>query len=103
MSDIPKDLHDLSPKKRALFELLLREKRERAARAERIPRRPAADTCPLSFAQQRLWFLDQLQPGSSAYTLPVAVNMAGALDLPALARSLNEIVRRHERSEERRV
>jgi amino acid adenylation domain-containing protein len=51
---------------------------------------------PLSAAQQRLWFLDQLQPNSSAYTIPAAVRMTGALDLAALHQSLNTIVQRHE-------
>ncbi|HEX5760247.1 MAG TPA: amino acid adenylation domain-containing protein [Thermoanaerobaculia bacterium] len=51
---------------------------------------------PLSFAQQRLWFLDQLDPGNPAYNVPAAVRLAGALDVPALARSLGEVVRRHE-------
>jgi amino acid adenylation domain-containing protein/non-ribosomal peptide synthase protein (TIGR01720 family) len=51
---------------------------------------------PLSYAQQRLWFLDQLQPGSLAYILPIAVRVIGALDLVAIAQSLHEIVRRHE-------
>ncbi|HVH13856.1 MAG TPA: condensation domain-containing protein, partial [Longimicrobium sp.] len=51
---------------------------------------------PLSFAQQRLWFIDQLQPGSAAYNIPVALRMRGALDVAVLERSLSEIVRRHE-------
>jgi amino acid adenylation domain-containing protein len=51
---------------------------------------------PLSFAQQRLWFLDQFEPGSAAYNVPAAVRLTGNLDIPALERSLNEVVRRHE-------
>ncbi len=51
---------------------------------------------PLSFAQQRLWFLDQLEPGSDAYNMPGAVRMSGSLDQTALEQSLDEIVRRHE-------
>jgi amino acid adenylation domain-containing protein len=51
---------------------------------------------PLSFAQQRLWFLHQMEPESPFYNLPFAVRMHGALDVPALRRALAEIVRRHE-------
>jgi amino acid adenylation domain-containing protein len=51
---------------------------------------------PASFAQQRLWFLDQLNPGRAAYNIPIAVRLAGRLDLPALRQALNEVVRRHE-------
>ncbi|MCP4666251.1 MAG: non-ribosomal peptide synthetase, partial [Deltaproteobacteria bacterium] len=51
---------------------------------------------PLSFAQQRLWFVDQFQPGSPMYNLPSPVRVSGRLDAAVLARSLNEIVRRHE-------
>jgi len=51
---------------------------------------------PLSFAQQRLWFLDQLQPNSAFYNLPAAVRLTGNLDVTALEQSFNEIVRRHE-------
>ena len=51
---------------------------------------------PLSFAQRRLWFVEQLEPGTGVYNLPVAYRLRGPLSLPALERSLNEIVRRHE-------
>jgi len=62
------------------------------------PLRRAARTgpLPLSFAQQRLWFLDQITPGSAAYNMPVAVRLRGPLDARALARSLSELVARHE-------
>jgi amino acid adenylation domain-containing protein len=51
---------------------------------------------PVSFAQQQLWFLDQLVPGSPVYNLPGSVRLKGALNVAALEHSLNEIVRRHE-------
>ena len=51
---------------------------------------------PLSFAQQRLWFIDQLEPGSAAYNIPSAVRLKGELDQAAWWRSVHEIVRRHE-------
>ena len=50
----------------------------------------------LSFAQQRLWFFDQLEPGLSAYNIPSAVRLKGPLNLAALEQSLNEIIKRHE-------
>ncbi len=51
---------------------------------------------PLSFAQQRLWFINQLDPNGNAYNITGAVKVAGRLDVDALRRGLNEIVRRHE-------
>jgi acyl carrier protein len=59
----------------------------RASREERLP---------LSFAQQRLWFLDQLTPNNPFYNIPGAVRLAGRLDLEVLESVINEIVRRHE-------
>ncbi|HEX4961846.1 MAG TPA: amino acid adenylation domain-containing protein [Thermoanaerobaculia bacterium] len=62
------------------------------------PLRPAPRDrdLPLSFAQQRLWFLDQLEPRSSAYNVPTAVRLRGELGVPVLSRVFGEIVRRHE-------
>ncbi|MDD1444499.1 condensation domain-containing protein, partial [Dolichospermum sp. ST_sed3] len=51
---------------------------------------------PLSFAQQRLWFLDQYEPGSANYNIPTVVKMTGSLNIPVLEQSLNVIVHRHE-------
>jgi amino acid adenylation domain-containing protein len=57
---------------------------------------PRDGELPLSFAQQRLWFLDQLEPGSSVYNFPAAVRLKGPLNAVALKQSLDEIVKRHE-------
>jgi amino acid adenylation domain-containing protein len=51
---------------------------------------------PLSYAQQRLWFLDQLNPGNTSYNIHKSVRLEGRLDIPALEQTLTEIVRRHE-------
>lgn len=56
----------------------------------------AVTDLPLSFAQQRLWFLDQLAPGGTFYNIPSVVRIAGALDLTILEKSINEIIRRHQ-------
>ncbi len=54
------------------------------------------ESYPLSFAQQRLWFMEQWKPGSAMYTIPLIIELEGELDVEALARALNEVVRRHE-------
>src|SRR5581483_9005034 len=51
---------------------------------------------PLSFAQQRLWFLNQLEPENTAYNVPFAIHLTGILHISVLKRSLEEIMRRHE-------
>lgn len=51
---------------------------------------------PVSFAQQRLWFVDRLFPGNSFYNVPTAIRLSGVLNIKALSESFNEIVRRHE-------
>src|SRR5260370_42648409 len=51
---------------------------------------------PTSFAQQRLWFLDQLEPGTAAYNIARAFRIIGPLDVQALTRAVQEVVRRHE-------
>ncbi len=67
-----------------------------AAVAEAIPRRPCGEAPPLSLAQERLWFLYQLEPRNPSYNMPFAVRLLGDLDAPALRRSFAQIVARHE-------
>jgi amino acid adenylation domain-containing protein len=91
----------LSPVKRALLEMRLKQKRAGAASEiagplPPIPQRANRDSAPLSFAQQRLWFLDQLDPGSPLYNMPRQIWTTGALDESALEQALSALVARHE-------
>ena len=61
-----------------------------------IPRRPGTGPCRLSYAQQRLWFLHQLEPESPAYNMSLTLPLAGDLNRTALERALTTIVERHE-------
>ncbi len=88
----------LSRQERAqLFEQIRQRKETRGPAADRIPRRePDAGPPPASFAQERLWFFDRLEPGSAAYNVPVALRIAGWIERAVLAAVLGEVVRRHE-------
>jgi amino acid adenylation domain-containing protein len=68
----------------------------RSIRAMPIEPVPREFDLPLSFAQQRLWFLDELEPNSPAYNMAAAVRLSGALDVDTLRRAFSEITRRHE-------
>ena len=57
---------------------------------------PAQQSFPLSFAQQRLWVLDRLEPGSAAYNVPISLRLNGTLDVAALEDAINQVIRRHE-------
>ena len=69
---------------------------KRARLAERLRRESAKNSAPLSFAQQRLWILDQLEPNSALYNVPTVVRLTGMLDIQALETALNKIIARHE-------
>jgi amino acid adenylation domain-containing protein len=71
-------------------------KEQRGIAIPPIERVPQTGPMPLSFAQQRLWFLDRLQPGSTAYNIPQGMRMGGLIDVGALRASFREVVRRHE-------
>src|SRR5687768_6894361 len=97
MSGSPDRLEKPSAKQRAAYELLLRRRQDEAAGRRRItPAGRESDSFPLSFAQQRLWFLSELQPESPVYHIPASVRVRGPLDAAALGRCLREVVRRHE-------
>ncbi|MGN4022228.1 amino acid adenylation domain-containing protein, partial [Burkholderia gladioli] len=85
----------LSDTKQALLESWLKRP-AKTAQSQAIPRREPSQNASASFAQQRQWFLDQLDPGSSFFNIPVAMQLTGQLDAAALARAFDEVVRRHE-------
>ncbi len=111
MSEIdPKETADLSPRQKKLLELMLKGKQAAHAAnaansvdsagtvrqaAPTLPRRHPSDPPVLSFAQQRLWFIQQLQPGTAAYNIPSGVRLRGPLDAGLFKRALAETVRRH--------
>jgi amino acid adenylation domain-containing protein len=86
----------LSVKRRALLVRMLEEKGIKVTSRQAIPRRERGGPTPLSYAQQRLWFLNQLEPGNPFYNMPTLVRLRGSLDAGALRRALGEVVRRHE-------
>ncbi|MDT8913027.1 non-ribosomal peptide synthase/polyketide synthase [Amycolatopsis sp. PS_44_ISF1] len=79
-----------------LREQLRRRLAGRAERSDVIGRAPREGALPLSFAQERLWFLDEFQPGEAEYNSAVALRLRGALDTGALGTALKEVVARHE-------
>ncbi|NET39957.1 MAG: non-ribosomal peptide synthetase, partial [Cyanothece sp. SIO1E1] len=98
VSSLSEQIARLSPAKQ---QLLLRQLQQRQSPTVERPhliecQSRRSHTFPLSFAQQRLWFLDQLEPGSSAYNMPVALGLSGQLHIGALKQSLLEVVNRHE-------
>src|SRR5687768_8345610 len=86
----------LSARQQELLQRLFAEKRRQAVGERQIPRREPAPHYPLSFAQQRLWFLQELMPESPYYNMPRAIRFTGNLEPGVLAWALNELVRRHE-------
>ncbi|MEE8585008.1 MAG: amino acid adenylation domain-containing protein, partial [Acidobacteriota bacterium] len=91
MQDLSRRIARLTPERREHLEALLRRREQPALR-----RRGEQDSIPLSFAQERLWFIDQMEPGQAAYNLPVFLLLQGTLHLEALQGALNHVIRRHE-------
>ena len=85
MTQLPENIANLSEaEKRALLAKLLAKKGK------------SVKTFPLSFAQQRLWFLYQMEPEDCAYNIPVAVRLTGELNVEAFEQSVNAVIERHE-------
>ncbi|MFB2983014.1 amino acid adenylation domain-containing protein [Microseira sp. BLCC-F43] len=96
MNNINQRIAQLSPAKRVLLEQRLKQKTVNGNSHQTISPRPNQEEVPLSFAQTRMWLLDQLEPGNPAYNCPTNIRLVGRLKKAALEQSINEIVRRHE-------
>ncbi len=100
MTNISERISALTPEQRALFEARLKQKglRTDVTAVQTIPRRQdrGSSTCPASIDQERLWFIDQLQPGNTAYNIFNASRIRGSLNIPIMERVINELIQRHE-------
>ncbi|PYP84773.1 MAG: non-ribosomal peptide synthetase, partial [Candidatus Angelobacter sp. Gp1-AA117] len=106
ISRIRESLHVELPL-RALFEAprvadlarrIEQETKAAQAQSETVPLQPVSreGDLPLSYSQQRMWMLEQISPGSSAYHIPLAISLRGELNIPALEQNFGEVIRRHE-------
>jgi amino acid adenylation domain-containing protein len=95
MSEVTKNTTGLSAEERAALAMQLRRSGDDSSPREAITRHRESGPFPLSFAQQRLWFLNVMEP-NSPYILPANFHLKGRLDVRALEQTLNEIMRRHE-------
>lgn len=86
----------VDPEREALIRQLLAKRGLAGARPDRIPRRAPDARVPLSPLQEGMWFLDQLDPGGSAYVLGTVVRLRGALEAETLRRAVDAVVARHE-------
>jgi amino acid adenylation domain-containing protein/thioester reductase-like protein len=96
MSNLSKYLSTISPNKLALLSKQIESKSTKTPTKQVIARRNQSDEVPLSFAQQRLWFLAQLEPENPFYNQPTALKLHGELNIAVLKQSLTELIRRHE-------
>jgi non-ribosomal peptide synthetase component F len=95
--DTSKSILSTAEKKALLAERLQRRKQKSEAhRAVTIPRRPDSAPAPLTYTQEGVWYLEQLQPDTATYNMSYAWRLRGPLDDTALKQSLNTIVQRHE-------
>jgi amino acid adenylation domain-containing protein len=89
-------LERLTPEQRALLGAMLAAKTALPAAISRIPQRTPSDPRPLSFGQERFWFLDRVSADGALYTFGAHFHVAGFVDARALERSLSEVLTRHE-------
>ncbi|MBN1481967.1 amino acid adenylation domain-containing protein [candidate division KSB1 bacterium] len=94
--NISEKLKNLSPEQLELLRKKMRLKGMAATPKERITKRTDHDAYPMSAAQMRLWFLDQLDHGSAFYNVPSAVTINGRIDAGAMEKAINQVVARHE-------
>ncbi len=97
MNELQLKLAALSPERRQLLERKMATQGMAIPARQGIPRRRGDETVlPLSFAQQRLWFMQQLEPENVAYNMNMVLRLKGALDQGALERAFDALMRRHE-------
>ncbi len=98
MKDLSARIAALNAEQRAVFEATLKARGLRVSQVDQIPRRPQEDTnlFPTSIDQERLWFIEQLQPGNAAYNIFSASRIRGLLDAAVMERVVRELIARHE-------
>lgn len=96
MKDLSQQIANLTLEQRTLFEKRLKQKGLKHPQLQSIPKRQNSDSLPLSFAQQRLWFIQQLDLNNYSYNVPSSFRLKGKLEVTVLEQTLNEIVKRHE-------
>lgn len=94
--DLSEKLKNLTPEQRELLQKKLLAKQKAAPPRETIGTRTDPHSYPMSAAQMRLWFLDQLDSGSAFYNVPSAVSITGKLDVTVMQAAINKVVARHE-------
>jgi len=95
-SNVARRLAALTPRKRAMLDRLLTHLLGTDHITLRIQRRDGAELLPLSYAQRRLWFLDQFLPGNPFYNVATAMRLQSPIDVKLVERCVNEIIQRHE-------
>lgn len=96
MSELSQPIGDISPEAQELFQMLLQQQGIDTQLSPTITKRTITSPCQLSFAQQRLWFLQQLNPQNAVYNMPAAIRIQGKLNIPALSQTFQAIGQRHE-------